>query len=827
MSAREQPSPRGPARDPTIHNAQDGDASTAEPLSVIRAGHNGQAGHTPSQTFRGPQPGDAYLRRAFEALRMRRRGRFLAGVVCATTGLGLLGEGLAMAVAPRYPALGQLLFFVAIIVPFAILLTVLMVPRLGALREITVAVLGLYPAIVYRMSSPLVLAGYDEHLHAQSLMNLLLGSGLFSPNPILRVSPYYPGLELFTGAAIRLSGLPVVLAISLVVLLCRLLLVLIIYHSSLLVSPSRRGASLVVAFYAVSSHFYSFDSGFAYETLALTLGLGGIFLVRRAQLANDAVGRRLCLVASLVLVATVVTHHSTGWMVLAFLIAWTAASRKGERKFLVRATVVMGVAAAIWSVALTRPLAEYMVPVFSGVLQTAQEFLAGTSGHHIFGANGGSPPPPYWERVVLVVYILSCTLAALACAWIMLSRAFHNRDRMLGLLGALNLAFPITAASHFNPSVGELGDRAATFLFLPLALSCSLIIQRHPRMTRRPAGTRNPFRPFVLIALIGGTTIIYLGGTMLGSNPDWIRLPGPYLVSADFRTQDPETLAAVDWAATHLPAGSTVAADRVPAVLLESHARVWPVTQRQQGFVPAQLYFSPAWGRQQTAIVKGLHIDYLYVDRRLADSLPYLGFYFAQGETAKPARITVADVAKFAHVPGLKVVYHHGPVTIYDTAGLGVVPEQKGFLGYHAMGLGPFDAIVGAVVVLLIYRIRRRLAWVTSTARDIGIFGTTLAVMAITIFIGGALFALRLMPGPAFTVGAVATWIVILAVRRRMNGLPLVPPLPFLHRLDRRVLLKPLVVLGVVAGATGLAIAIYAAWITDVADVNAILRAVA
>jgi hypothetical protein len=719
-----------------------------------------------------------------------------------------------------------MLFFVAIIAPFSIFLTVLMLPRLGALREITIAILGLYPAVVYRMSSPLMLAGYDEHLHAQSLMNLLLGSGLFSPNPILRVSPYYPGLELFTGVGVRLTGLPVMLAMSLVVLLCRLLLVLIIYHSALLVSPSRRGASLVVAFYAVSSHFYAFDSGFSYETLALTLGLGGIFLLRRAQLADDAVGRRFFLVASLVLIATVVTHHATGWMVLAFLIAWTAASEKSERKLLARAAIVMGVAAGIWSAALAPALADYLVPIFSGALQTAQAFLAGTSGHHIFGASAGSPPPPYWERVVLVVYILSCTLAALACAWIMLSRAIRNRDRMLGLLGALNLAFPITAASHFNPSVGELGDRAATFLFLPLALSCSLIIQRHPRVTRRPANSGRSLRPAALIALIGGTTIVYLGGTVLGSNPDWSRLPGPYLVSADFRSQDPETLAAVGWAAKHLPTGSTVAADRVPAVLFESQARLWPMNQAQQGFVPAQLYFSTAWGPQQTAIVKGLHIDYLYVDRRLADSLPYVGYYFSQGETAKPTRITVADVAKFAHVPGLKAVYRHGPVTIYDTAGLGVTPERKGFRGYHTMGLGSMDAIVGAVVVLLIFWNRRRLAWVTSTARDIGALGTTLAVIAITIFIGSALFAFRLMPGPAFTVGAVAMAVVILAVRRRMDGLPLVPPLRFLRRLDTHVLREPLVLLGVVTGAAGLAIAIYAAWIADVADVNAILRAV-
>ena len=128
------------------------------------------------------------------------------------------------------------------------------------------------------------------------------------------------------------------------------------------------------------------------------------------------------------------------------------------------------------------------------------------------------------------------------------------------------------------------------------------------------------------------------------------------------------------------------------------------------------------------------------------------------------------------------------------------------------------DAILGAAVVLLILLIRRRLAWVKSTVRDIGVLGTTLAVIAITIFVGGALLEFRLMPGPAFTLGAVATSVVILAVRRRMDGLRLVPRLPFPHRLD------PLVLLGVVTGAAGLAIAIQAAWITDVADVNAILR---
>jgi hypothetical protein len=495
-------------------------------------------------------------------------------------------------------------------------------------------------------------------------------------------------------------------------------------------------------------------------------------------------------------------------------------TRKGERKILARAAIVMGSAVAIWTAALAPRLVAYFVPIFGTSLESAHSFLKGTSAHHIFGASAGTPAIADWERVVLVVYTLACVLAALACALIMFSRAFHNRDRMLGLLGALNLAFPITDIAHFDPSVGELGNRASTFLFFPLALSCSLVVQRHPRVARRQVPGDKPIRRAALIALIAGTAVIYLGGSLLGSNPDWGRLPGPYLVSADDRTQDSETMAAVDWAAAHLPTGSTLVADRVPSDLLMSLARLWPVNGPNHGVDPAPLYFSDTWGPEQTKIVKRLHVKYLYVDKRLADSLPYLGFYLYDGESKQPTRLTVADVTKFAHVPGLEPVYHHGPVTIYDTSGLGVASKRNGFTGYHPMGLGPWDAISGAAVASLILLLRRRLTWFRSFARDVGVLGIALTIIATAIFIGGVLFYLRLMPGPAFTVGAVAISVAFLVAERRKNGLRLVPRLSFPHRLD------PFVLLGIVLGAVGMVIAVHAAWITDVVDVNAILRAV-
>ena len=52
---------------------------------------------------------------------------------------------------------------------------------------------------------------------------------------------------------------------------------------------------------------------------------------------------------------------------------------------------------------------------------------------------------------------------------------------MLGFLGALCLVSPVTLAIHFVPPAADLGDRASTFIFLPLALSCSLVVMRDPR----------------------------------------------------------------------------------------------------------------------------------------------------------------------------------------------------------------------------------------------------------------------------------------------------------------------------------------------------------
>ena len=502
----------------------------------------------------------------------------LARAVWLVTGLGLCLDGFAVTVAPRHPGIGLSLFWTAILIPFATYMTVLLAAQPSrVLREFTIAAVGVYPAVIYRMASPLILGGFDEHLHERTLLDLLHGSGLFAPNPLLPISPQYPGMELFTGTILRLTGMPLMLGMSLVVLLCRLLFVLTIYHAALTVNPSRWAASLVVVIYAVSPQFYFFNSQFAYQTMAITLGVGGLFLLRRAQLAEGAAASRFFCAAILALIATVITHHVTSWIVLGFLVAWTVLAPRGQRKFLACAAAVMGISILLWTDNIVTRLSVYLGPIAAAVLEELKLFVGGTATPVFAGS--GADVTPTWERVVLIFYSLVCTCAALICGWMLISRALRQRNRMLGLLGALSLAYPITLAAHFVPSASDIGDSGVD---LPVPTAGAVLFSGDAACPRDQASRSAADIP-VAVLLMGLVVGNIHGRSHAWRGADWNILPGPYLVTAEARTQDPETLAAVRWAAAHLPAGSRIVADRVPADLLAAQARLWPVMAPEHG----------------------------------------------------------------------------------------------------------------------------------------------------------------------------------------------------------------------------------------------------
>jgi hypothetical protein len=291
------------------------------------------------------------------------------------------------------------------------------------------------------------------------------------------------------------------------------------------------------------------------------------------------------------------------------------------------------------------------------------------------------------------------------------------------------------------------------------------------------------------------------------------------MVVADSRSQDPQTLAAVKWAATNLPPGSRIVADRVPADLLSGEARLWTIFGPQNGIDWASIYFAPQWSSYQTNVLREVQISYIYVDERLSDSLPNEGYYIYQGETQNPTRLTNQDLSKFASVPGLKAVYKRGPISIYSTSGLGVATELSGYSGNRRMGFGVLgDAVFGIAVVLVLYGLRRRLRWVVDILRDASLVGGTATVMSAVIFIGFIVFGLNITPGIGFSVGAALTGVVLFAISRYRHGKPII------SMGDRRVRVNPLIVLAVVISVLAVIISLRSAWVLDVSDVNNILH---
>lgn len=750
----------------------------------------------------------------------------LWGLLGLVTGLGILIDGIAVAVAPSNYGLGLWLFWPAVAGPNAVYAYALLSSRAsGALRAAAVTLLGLYGTVLFHMSNPLVFGGFDEHLHERTLSDLLLGGGLFAPNPELAVSPNYPGLEIFTGALTRLSGVPLMVGAFVALLVFRLILIHAIYQGALTLNRSPRFGSLVVLIYATSPQFYFFNDQFAYQSMALPLGLAGLLLLRRAQLAGGRQARRLTALAVIVLGITVVTHHVTSWAVLAFLIGWTVTARRQNRSYLVFGCVFMAAAVALWTATVYTKMTAYLGPVMAQAGQQLNQMLGGAGGQRQAFSNPGGMVTPEWQRALLIAYALAYTICAITCGIILLRRAFRQRRTGIGMLGLISIVYPVTIAAHFLPSTGSMGDRASTFMFLPLAVAIAVVLAGDGRMpTPGRAGRLVRGRGRIVFAALIG--IAYVGGILLGAGPDWYFLPGKYLVVADERSQDPYTLAAVKWAASDLKPGTRVLADRVSADLLSGEARLWPLLNPENGVDISDVYFSPTWSSYQTNELRKLHVADIYVDQRYSQSLPQEGYYIFEGETSPERRLTTGDLSKFAHVRGLKAVYHQGPITIYSTAGLGVVPQQSGFTGQRSLGFGAIgDSVLGAFVVLAAYLGRRRLKRVLAATAGAGAVGLLAAGVSLVTLAGFALFGLGIMPGPWFTVGggvmAVAAWTTDRLRNRRPRRAGRERSRESSHwRVD-----LPLVIAGLWLVVVGATICLHAAWVLDVLDVRLILSA--
>jgi hypothetical protein len=608
-----------------------------------------------------------------------------------------------------------------------------------AARNAAVVCLGVVTAVQWRVSDPLQFTGLDEQLHLRTLRDILLSHTLFQPHPQLAVSSRYPGLEAVTVLFHQL-GLPVMVAAVATVLAARVALVLALCDAVEQLTGSPRAGGLAVAAYSVSAQFIFFNSQFAYQTLALPLALAGIAFVARARWVDNPgplfVGAGVCLLA------VAMTHHVTSFLTAAFLAVWTVAQRgRPAKRRVLYGALIATVTTTLWAIVQWSLLRAYLGPIADDM---ATEVTGGFHRTPFHDESGEAEP--MWERFLMLYYAVTVTVVVASLMLISArsilrrrrsgARCEPDRDvdnkrksrntpttfRPVGLtayfsslkrapqpnsqrweppllLVLIAATIPVLFAARIMPSWGALGDRLLTFLFLPLsALVADGAVRWSRGLTPSNDAQRNQLRLFRRLAVLVATGV-FIGGHLMGSGPDWARLPGRYLVAADVRSMDAETLAAVRWAVNGIPVGSRVAADRVSSVLLSSEAGAWPVNSADKLFTP-ELYFADKWGAQELKAVRHMHLRYLYVDRRFANELPHLGSYFYKGETPGPQRLTRAELTKFDNIAGLRAVYRHGPIVIYDTSGLGV--EELPAIWYanaHSMDI-PGQLLIGLLAGL-------------------------------------------------------------------------------------------------------------------------------
>jgi O-antigen/teichoic acid export membrane protein len=509
---------------------------------------------------------------------------------------------------------------------------------------------------------------HDEQLHATTWRQLDESGHLFSFNPLLPVSAFYPGLEIVTDAVVRVTALPMFVAANLVLVGARVVMMLALICLVRVLAGSYHAAAIAATVYLANPQLLFFNSQYSYQTLALPLAVVTIytFVSRHRRRRGAAAVPALCLTA------TILTHHLTAMLVVAALVVWLlveavvggrrartdaerrAWHRRELRDLSVMAMVGVGVNAAVMAIP-GSPVVGYLLDIFASSGQSMAGLAETGQTKPVFADRAGGGPAP-WEQVLLLGSVL-ITCLALVAAFVELRASVRSKHAVGLVVASVALLYPLVPGGHLTVATSEVGDRAAGFVFVGLAIAVGAWAMRRG-LSRVGAWT------FAVLY-----TITFLGSVILGAGPTARQLPGTYLVSADARSMDADNLAAARWEAANLPQGTPAFADRVAGLLASSVGDLRTVRHLSTGIDASPLLLDPHFGPRDVALIRAARIQYLIVDSRISQSMPHLDVYIESGEylgSTRTSPVPAAALTKFAAVPGVTRLYDNGSLQIYD-----------------------------------------------------------------------------------------------------------------------------------------------------------------
>ena len=534
--------------------------------------------------------------------------------------------------------------------------------RLSALLILGGALYG-----VKLLGSPLVFNHSDEFQHWATAQSILETGRLFLPNPLLQISPSYPGLELVDVALAKLGRVDPVSAGLVVAGAARLALIGGLFSFFRSAGLGGRAIGLAVLLY-MDSDFTAFAGQFAYETLALALAATGLALAATARTSGLLAGWRATIACLACVAALVATHHVTSYLTAAYLLGAAALgtvlpSCQGRRLAgWCLALMCLGFVGG-WDVAMGHPAWPYLAPAFGRAAEEVQGLLAHRlPPRTLFTAESGTGTVD-WRRylgLASVAVELVAIATGLLALWRERLKSIPRDGAARPLLAATALAYPALLLLRLTHAGWEVSNRSSAFTFVGVGFLGALGV------TAIWAGpSRNAIRLTVISGLL---TVTFLGGLTASC---CTLQPNAIPVAADEGTRGREGVEAALWAGETLKPGQVIGADRVNRLLLATYGRkLVPPSGTAGELAPLILGDSP--GAEERDALRMSEADYLLVDFRLSRGLPAYGHYFEEGEDTRfdTAPPKPAALAKFDGMSGADRVYDSGDLAIYDVRGL-------------------------------------------------------------------------------------------------------------------------------------------------------------
>ena len=484
----------------------------------------------------------------------------------------------------------------------------------------------------------------DELQHLRTAEDVLRTDHLFTVNSYLEVSPGFPGMEVATAALCDLTGMSVFHAGVLVVGVCHLVLpVLVMGVFGELTGSSRLGAVAAVVYGTAPHHAY-YNTLFVYGAVALPF----FVLTVWAALRSRHPGRTALVAVPPALVVTITHHLTSAVTVLALLacVAVFAAARVGADRVarLLLVALAAGAIAAIWTASVAASTFSYLGGPVRNVLRALR------------GGSRSSPPaadqfaPPLGESLTSMAGAgLTLLLVAVGVVALWRSTA-SNVVKWFGLLGTTYLV--VLAVRVLAPGGAELATRGLTYAMLFAALPAAAAVTW---LWRR--GRTKPINALTVVTLG-----IMLGGSVTaGLPPWWERIPGSFFIGGYESGVDRSVQMAGRWATRETPPGSRAVCDLSVCSVVASYARATVSTAASEVY-----YATP---QELPGALGDLSLDYVYVDRRMTEQLPVLGFYFFRDvrEGEHPTPLDPQLFAKFETTAGVDRVYDNGFVQAFRT----------------------------------------------------------------------------------------------------------------------------------------------------------------